>query len=74
MEGGRVWWGEREITYLSRHCHHTNDSCIKMGSDASHLRDKVTRQYPQTTKPFFIFYYGRGTQDGHRSGLSSVTL
>ena len=37
------------------HCHHQNDSCIKMGSDESHLnvpfivRDKVTRQYPQTT-------------------------
>ena len=32
-----------------------NDLCIKMGSDESHynvsliVRDKVTRQYPQTT-------------------------
>ena len=50
-----VWrWGE-EIIYLSLHCHHQNDSCIKMGSDESHfnvslvVRDKVTRQYPQTT-------------------------
>ena len=48
-------WGEREITYLSLHCHHQNDSCIKMGSDESHfnvsliVRDKVTRQCPQTT-------------------------
>ena len=25
--------GEREIIYLSLHCHHQNDSCIKMGSD-----------------------------------------
>ena len=37
------------------HCHHENDSCIKMGSDESHfsisliVRDKVTRQCPQTT-------------------------
>ena len=23
--------------YLSLHCHHQNDSCIKMGSDKSHL-------------------------------------
>ena len=31
-----VWrWGEREIMYLSLHCHHQNDSCIKMGSDES---------------------------------------
>ena len=56
--GGReeVWrWGKREIIYLSLHCHHQNDSCIKMGSDESHfnvsltVRDKVTRQCPQTT-------------------------
>ena len=28
---------EREIIYLSRHCHHQNDSYIKMGSDESHF-------------------------------------
>ena len=45
----------REIIYLSLHCHHQNDSCIKMGSDESHfnisliVRDKVTRPCPQTT-------------------------
>ena len=45
----------REIIYLSLHCHHQNDSCIKVGSDESHfnvsliVRDKVTRQCPQTT-------------------------
>ena len=27
--------GKREIIYLSLHCHHQNDSCIKMGSDES---------------------------------------
>ena len=28
-----VWrWGESEIIYLSLHCHHQNDFCIKMGS------------------------------------------
>ena len=47
--------GEREIIYLSLHCHHQNDSCIKVGSDESHfnvsliVRDKVTRQRPQIT-------------------------
>ena len=46
---------KREIMYLSPHCHHQNDSCIKMGSDESHfnisliVKDKVTRQCPQTT-------------------------
>ena len=52
-----VWrWGKREIIYLSLHCHHQNDSCFEMGSsDESYfnvsliVRDKVTRQCPQTT-------------------------
>ena len=44
-----------EVTYLSLRCHYQNDSCIKIGSDESHfnvsiiVRDKVTRQCPQTT-------------------------
>ena len=29
--------GKREIIYLSLHCHHQNDSCIKVGSDESHF-------------------------------------
>ena len=54
-EEGVRRWGKREITYLSPHCHHQNDSCIKMGNDESHFNvslivwDKVTRQSPQTT-------------------------
>ena len=45
----------RLYTYRYTDCHHQNDSCIKMGSDESHLMfqqemtDKVTRQCPQTT-------------------------
>ena len=41
--------GPREIIYLSLHCHHQNDPCIKMGSDESHfnvsliVRVKVTK-------------------------------
>ena len=44
-----------EIIYLSLHCHHQKDSYIEMGSDESYfnvsliVRDKVTRQCPQTT-------------------------
>ena len=47
--------GKREIIYLSLHCHHQNDSCIKMGNDKSYfnvyliVRDRVTRQCPQIT-------------------------
>jgi len=46
---------KREILYLSLYCHHQKDSCIKMDSDESHfnvsliVRDRVTRQCPQTT-------------------------
>ena len=48
--GGEYGGGPGEL-----HCHHQNDSCIKMGSDESHynvsliVRDKATRQCPQTT-------------------------
>ena len=41
--------------YLTLHCHHQNDFCIKMGSDESHfnvsliVKDKVARPCPQTT-------------------------
>ena len=47
--------GKRESIYLSPHCHHQNDSCVKMGSDESRfnvsliMRDKVTRQCPEIT-------------------------
>ena len=37
MEGG----GGREIIYLSLHCHHQNNFCIKMGSDESHFNVSV---------------------------------
>ena len=55
--GGKGVWrcGKRESIYLSLHCHHQNDSCIKVGSDESHfnisliVRDRGTRQCPQTT-------------------------
>ena len=55
---GEWRWKKKEIIYLSLHCHHQNDSCIKVGSDESHftvsliVRDKVTRQRPQTTTFF----------------------
>ena len=33
--------GGGEIIYLSLHCHHQNDSCIKTGSDESHFNVSV---------------------------------
>ena len=46
---------ESIILYLTVHCQHQNDFCIKIGSNDSHfnvsliVRDKVTRRCPQTT-------------------------
>ena len=43
-----------EFIYLSLHCHHQNDFCIKAGSDESHfhvsliVRDKVTNKTVST--------------------------
>ena len=45
--GGMEVGGEGDYVYLSLHCHHQNDSCIKMGSDESHYN--VSVQSPQTT-------------------------
>ena len=36
-ERGYGGGGEREIIYLSLHCHHQNKFCIRMGSDESHF-------------------------------------
>ena len=37
-QGKGVWrWGKREVIYLSLHCHHQNDFCIKVGNDDSHF-------------------------------------
>ena len=50
--------GEEDDLYLSLHCHHLNDSCIKMGSDKSHfnvpliVRDKVTNKTVSTDYNF----------------------
>ena len=35
--GGVWWWGKREIIFPLLHCHHQNDSSIKIGSDESHF-------------------------------------
>ena len=42
---GLIGWGGLEvgggIIYLSLHCHHQNDFCIKMGSDESYFNVSV---------------------------------
>ena len=39
--GGGLEVGGGEIIYLSLHCHHQNDFCIKMGSDESYFNVSV---------------------------------
>ena len=60
--------------YLSLHCHHQNDSCIKVGSDERDfnvlliVRDRVTRQCPQTTT-----YEQRGEPKWNRTEFLLLT-
>ena len=68
---GRGEGGNGDIIHLSLHCHHQNDSCIKMGSDESHfnvlliVRDKVTtRLCPQTTTFLMKKESRSGIEDG----------
>ena len=60
FEPRSVWrWEKKKIIYLSLHCHHQNDSCIKMGSDESHfnvlliVRDTVTTETVSTNHNLF---------------------
>ena len=63
------------IIYLSLHCHHQNDFCIKVGSDESHFflcfitgRDKVARQYRQ-----FTTFEGKGEPKQIRTEVPLLT-
>ena len=39
--GGMEVGGQGGYIYLSLHCHHQNDFCIKMGSEESHFNVSV---------------------------------
>ena len=40
-KGGRGYGGGGRGIYILLHCHHQNDSCIKMGSDENHFNVSV---------------------------------
>ena len=79
QEWGEGWgWGyghggEGDYTPIA-HCHHQNDSCIKMGCNESHFNvslivmDKVTRQCPQTTT-----FEEKGEPKGTRTEVPQLT-
>ena len=48
--------------YLLLHCHHQNDSCIKMGSDESHFNVSVgsDRQSHKTVSPDHNLFEEKG--------------
>ena len=62
--------GEREIIYLSLHCHHQNDSCIKMGRDESHFYVSVGRdgQGHRTVQTTTFLKRKRAEADSSSSG------
>ena len=67
--------GGRGRLYLTLHCHHRKDPCIKMGGDEGHfnvsltVRDKITGQCPQTT----IFFEERGEPKRNRTEVLLFT-
>jgi len=71
-----VWrWGEREIIYLSLHCHHQNDSCIKMGSDVSHFNVSVgsERQSHKTVSTNHNLFEEKGEPKRYRTEVLPLT-
>ena len=75
--GGKgVWrWGEREIIYLSLHCHHQNDSCIKMSSDESHFSVSVGSdgQSHRTVSTNHNFFEEKGEPKRYRTEVLPLT-
>ena len=63
-------WGKREIIYLSLHCHHQTDSCIKMGSDDSHFNVSVGSdgQSHRTVSTKHTFFEEKGEPKRYRTG------
>ena len=62
--------GEREMIYLSLHCHHQNDFCIKVGNDESHfnvslfVKDTVTRQSADSNRGPSAYQLGQTGSHG----------
>ena len=61
--------GEREGIYLSLHCHHQNDSCIKMGSDESPFNVSVGSdvQSHKTVSTNHNLFEQKGEPKGYRT-------
>ena len=66
---------EGEYIYLSLHCHHQNDSCIKMGSDESHFNVSVGSdgQSHRTVSTNYNLFEEKGEPKRYRTGVPPLT-
>ena len=70
MGGGK---GEREIIYLWLHCHHQNDSCIKIGSDESHFNVSVDGKSLKTVSTNHNLFEEKGEPKRYRTEVLPLT-
>ena len=64
--------GKKEIIYLSLHCHHQNDTCIKMGSNESHFNVSV-RSDGQSHKTVSTNHNLKGEPKRYRTEVIPLT-
>ena len=76
-EGRRLY----NYIYLSLHCHHQNDSCIKMGSDECHFKCFINCEgqghktvSTETTNFFFFFFEEKGEPKRNRAEAFLLTI
>ena len=76
-KGGKgIWrWGEREIIYLSLHCHPQNDCYIKMGNDESLFNVSVGNdgQSHKTVSTNHNLFEEKGEQKWYRTEVLLLT-
>ena len=64
-----------DIIYLSLHCHHQNDFCIKMSSDESHFKVSVGRdgQSHKTASTNHNLFEEKGEPKRYRTEILPLT-
>ena len=67
--------GRRGRLYLSQHCHHQKDSCIKMGSDESHINVSLIceGQCHKRVSTNHNFFYEKGQPERNRAKALLLT-
>ena len=67
---------EGDYIYLSLHCHHQNDSCIKLGSDESHFNVSVGSdgQSHKTVSTNHNLFEEKGEPKRYRTEVLPLTI